>query len=230
MNKQSYLIEINNLNKKYILKNNQHVEIIRNLNFKLEKKSIISIIGPSGSGKTTFLNILGLLDNDFNGQYFFKSKNIIELSDNKKNIIRGLSIGFVHQFFHLIPELSVIENIMLPMLINNNEINAYKNSKDILKEFGLEDKFNYKPLQLSGGEQQRVAIARSLINNPDILLADEMTGNLDEDTANNIFNFFLNYIKQNNKTLIYVTHNKRLCSYADKIYIFKDKKLILTNE
>ncbi len=230
MNKQSYLIEINNLNKKYVLKNNQHVEIIRNLNFKLEKKSIISIIGPSGSGKTTFLNILGLLDNDFNGQYFFKSKNIIELSDNKKNIIRGSSIGFVHQFFHLIPELSVIENIMLPMLINKSEINAYNNSKDILNEFGLEDKSNYKPLQLSGGEQQRVAIARSLINNPDILLADEMTGNLDEDTANNIFNFFLNYIKQNNKTLIYVTHNKRLCSYADKIYIFKDKKLILTNE
>ncbi len=119
---------------------------------------------------------------------------------------------------------------MLPILINKNDKNAYKIAQKILIEFGLEDRLNFKPLKLSGGEQQRVAIARSLVNNPDIILADEMTGNLDEMTANSIFSFFINYIKQNKKTLVYVTHNKKLSLFADEIYDFNDKKLILKNE
>ena len=119
---------------------------------------------------------------------------------------------------------------MLPILINRNNNQAYEISKKILFDFGLEDRINYKPLKLSGGEQQRVAIARSLVNNPDIILADEMTGNLDEDTANNIFSFFINYIEQNKKTLVYVTHNKKLTLFADEIYNFTNKKLHLNNE
>ncbi|OUW95549.1 MAG: hypothetical protein CBD97_02770 [Pelagibacteraceae bacterium TMED237] len=230
MNNTNFLIKISDLNKIYYLKNKNSVEIIHKLNFKLNYNSKISIIGPSGSGKTSFLNILGLLDSDFSGNYLFKGKNISSYSKKEINKIRGISIGFIHQFFHLIPELTSIENVMLPLLINNNTKEAYQISKNLLVEFGLEDRINYKPLQLSGGEQQRVAIARSFINNPDIILADEMTGNLDENTANNIFKFFINYIEQNNKTLVYVTHNKNYSKYADEVYEFNNKKLININD
>jgi len=230
VNKKNLLIEISDLNKKFILENNKNIELIKNLSFKLKMNSKVSITGPSGSGKTTLLNIIGLLDSEFDGLYLFKGKNISSYSTFEKNKLRGLSIGFIHQFFHLIPELSVIENVMLPILINRNENKAYEISKKILFDFGLEDRIDYKPLKLSGGEQQRVAIARSLVNNPDIILADEMTGNLDEDTANNIFSFFINYIEQNKKTLVYVTHNKKLTLFADEIYNFTNKKLHLNNE
>ncbi len=229
MNKENSLIEISDLNKKFKLENDKNIEIIKHLNFKLKINSKVSITGPSGSGKTTLLNIIGLLDNDFDGLYLFKGKDISSYSAFDKNKLRGLSIGFIHQFFHLIPELSVIENVMLPILINRNNNQAYEISKKILFDFGLEDRINYKPLKLSGGEQQRVAIARSLVNNPDIILADEMTGNLDEETANNIFSFFINYIEQNKKTLVYVTHNKKLTLFADEIYNFTNKKLYLNN-
>ena len=230
MNKKNLLIEISDLNKKFILENNKNIELIKNLSFKLKMNSKVSITGPSGSGKTTLLNIIGLLDSEFDGLYLFKGKNISSYSTFEKNKLRGLSIGFIHQFFHLIPELSVIENVMLPILINRNDNKAYEISKKILFDFGLEDRIDYKPLKLSGGEQQRVAIARSLVNNPDIILADEMTGNLDEETANNIFSFFINYIEQNKKTLVYVTHNKKLTLFADEIYNFTNKKLHLNNE
>ncbi len=230
MNKNNYIIDISNLNKKYVLKNKQKVEIINNLNLKIRNNTKLSIIGPSGSGKTTFLNILGLLDKEFEGKYLFKGKNISLLPEERTSEIRGLSIGFIHQFFHLIPELSVIENTMLPLLINKKQTDAYEISKKLLVEFGLKDRINFKPLKLSGGEQQRVAIARSLINDPDIILADEMTGNLDENTANNIFSFFIDYIKQNKKTLVYVTHNKKLSLHADEIYNFTNKTLNSLNE
>jgi len=229
MSKENYIIDISGLNKKYTLKNNQEIEIVSNIDLKIKFNSKISLIGPSGSGKTTLLNILGLLDNEFEGQYLYKGKNVLNYSDIEKNKIRGLSIGFIHQFFHLIPELTVIENVMLPILINKEEHKAYQYSKDILNEFGLGDRLNFKPNKLSGGEQQRVAIARSFVNNPDLILADEMTGNLDEDTANSIFRFFINYIKQNKKTLVYVTHNKKFSLFADEIYNFNNKKLLINN-
>ena len=226
----SYLLNISDLSKYYTNENNLKIEIIKNLNFKLKQNTKVSIVGPSGSGKTTFLNIIGLLDPEFDGKFYFKNKDISSSSRDETNKIRGLSIGFIHQFFHLIPELTVIENVMLPLLINKNEEKTYEISKKLLVEFALEERINYKPLKLSGGEQQRVAIARSLVNNPDLILADEMTGNLDEETANNIFKFFINYIEHNKKTLVYVTHNKKYSLLADEIYQFKNKKLLLTNE
>ena len=225
-----YLLEISNLGKSYTNENNLKIEIIKNLNFKLKQNTKVSIVGPSGSGKTTFLNIIGLLDSEFYGKFYYNKKDISLCSKNETNKIRGLSIGFIHQFFHLIPELTVIENVMLPSLINKDEQKSYENSNKLLNEFGLSDRIKYKPLNLSGGEQQRVAIARSLVNNPDLILADEMTGNLDEDTANKIFKFFINYIEQNRKTLVYVTHNKTYSLLADEIYYFKNKKIHLTNE
>ena len=230
MNKNHNIINISYLEKKYILKNKQRLEIIKNLNLKINYNSKICILGPSGSGKTTFLNILGLLDREFIGNYSFKGKNILSFSENQISKIRGASIGFVHQFFHLIPELTAIENVMLPILINTKLNNAFELSKKIMIEFGLEDRLNFKPLNLSGGEQQRVAIARSLVNNPDLILADEMTGNLDDNTANKIFSFFIRYLEQNKKTIVYVTHNTRYSNYADTTYNFSNMKLTKIND
>tara|TARA_B100001057_G_scaffold500217_1_gene614107 strand:- start:3479 stop:4171 length:693 start_codon:yes stop_codon:yes gene_type:complete len=230
MNKSHTIINISDLGKKYILKNKQSLEIIKNLNLKINTHSKVCILGPSGSGKTTFLNILGLLDRDFIGNYSFKNKDIFSYSENQISKIRGTDFGIIHQFFHLIPELTSIENVMLPILINTNNKNAYELSKKIMIEFGLEDRFNFKPLNLSGGEQQRVAIARSLVNNPDIILADEMTGNLDDNTANKIFSFFIKYLEQNKKTIVYVTHNTKYSNYADTIYNFQNMKLTKIND
>jgi lipoprotein-releasing system ATP-binding protein len=220
------ILTINNLSKQFILNNNK-LPILTKVNFKILEGDIVSISGPSGSGKSTFLNILGLLDSDFSGEYIFLQENIKKLSLYKKNKIRNESVGFVHQFFHLIPELTVIENVALPNLINNNIYSdSIKLAKDILVNFGLKDKINIKPINLSGGEKQRVAIARSLINKPNIILADEMTGNLDEKTANSVFDFFLDKIKLNKQSLIYVTHNKNYAMKAKYKYKITNEMII----
>ena len=218
------LIKIRNLSKSYKVNYNK-LTIINELSLDLQKNCVVSIVGPSGSGKSTFLNIIGLLDTDFLGEYEFNGKDIRHLNKKQLNYTRGSSIGFVHQFFHLIPELNVIENVMLPYLINSKQSDNFKLAKNLLEIFGLNDKINYKPVKLSGGEQQRVAIARSLINNPDLILADEMTGNLDENTAKEIFNFFLSYVKENKKSIIFVTHNNYFAEQAYNIFKFSNSIL-----
>ena len=222
--KNNYLIKISNLSKSYKF-NKNNIHIFNNLTLSLENNFITSIVGPSGSGKSTFLNIIGLLDKDFSGEYEFKNSSVKKLNKNEINHIRGTSIGFVHQFFHLIPELNVIENVALPYLINSGKNDAFLLAKKLLEIFGLKERTNFKPIKLSGGEQQRVAIARSLINNPDLILADEMTGNLDENTANEIFSFFISYVKKNNKSLLYATHNNHFANQANHIFKFTDLTL-----
>ena len=219
------IISINNLSKEYT-SNNNSVVILKDISFKLYQGDIVSIVGPSGSGKSTFLNILGLLDSSFKGQYDFLDKNIKNTSNDQKNIIRNNSIGFVHQFFHLIPELNVLENVTLPNLIQCNKVaDSVKKAKSILTKFNLQDKILSKPHNLSGGEQQRVAIARALINKPSIIIADEMTGNLDEKISDSIFNFFLEQIRINNQSLIYVTHNNHYAKQANMKYQILNQKL-----
>lgn len=219
------IISIYNLSKEYT-SNNNSVVILKDISFKLYQGDIVSIVGPSGSGKSTFLNILGLLDSSFEGQYDFLDKNIKYISNDQKNIIRNNSIGFVHQFFHLIPELNVLENVTLPNLIQCNKVaDSVKKAKSILTNFDLQDKIHSKPHNLSGGEQQRVAIARALINKPSIIIADEMTGNLDEKISDSIFNFFLEQIRINNQSLIYVTHNNHYAKQANMKYQILNQKL-----
>jgi ABC-type lipoprotein export system ATPase subunit len=219
------IISIYNLSKEYT-SNNNSVVILKDISFKLCQGDIVSIVGPSGSGKSTFLNILGLLDSSFKGQYDFLDKNIKYTSNDQKNIIRNNSIGFVHQFFHLIPELNVLENVTLPNLIQCNKVaDSVKKAKSILTNFDLQDKIHSKPHNLSGGEQQRVAIARALINKPSIIIADEMTGNLDEKISDSIFNFFLEQIRINNQSLIYVTHNNHFAKQANMKYQILNQKL-----
>ena len=221
-------IEINNLKKKFHLSNENELLIFEDLNFSITKNSITSIVGSSGCGKSTLLNILGLLDSNFEGEFFFEGKATNSISSNELSDIRNKKIGFIHQFFNLIPELSVLENIILPGLINKKKESVVtKEACNLLQIFGILDKKNIKPNKLSGGEQQRAASARALINTPDLILADEMTGNLDEDTSDEIINFFLNFIKNNNISLLYVTHNQKYADMADNKYVFKNKKLIL---
>ena len=221
-------IEINNLKKKFHLSNENELLIFENLNFSITKNSITSIVGSSGCGKSTFLNILGLLDSNFEGQFLFEGKATKTINGNQLSKIRNKKIGFIHQFFNLIPELSVLENVILPGLISNNkESLVNKEACELLDIFGILDKKNIKPNKLSGGEQQRVASARALINMPDLILADEMTGNLDEDTSDEIINFFLKFIDSNRISLLYVTHNQKYADMANNKYEFKNKKLIL---
>ena len=209
------IIKIENLQKIYKHKNSKII-ILENLFLNIKEKDIISIVGPSGVGKSTLLNILGLLDDFNHGKYFFEQIDVQSLNEKNKNLYRNKSIGFVHQFFHLIPELTILENVALPNLIkNNNQTESYIYAKHLLEKFNLQDRLNFKPINLSGGEQQRVAIARSLINKPKIIIADEMNGNLDEESADNIFEFFINEIKRNNQTLIYATHNKKYSAKAN---------------
>ena len=220
------IINIENLNKSYSLKNS-NLLILENINFELQESSVVSVMGPSGCGKSTFLNIIGLLDSEFEGKYDLLNKNVINLSVYEKNLLRNNSIGFVHQFFHLIPELTVLENIALPKMIQtNNTKESIVSAKYLVEKVGLTERINFKPLNLSGGEQQRVAIARALINNPQIIIADEMTGNLDEETSDTIFDFFLNEIRINKKSLIYVTHNEKYAKKADIRYIISKRNII----
>jgi len=220
------IISIYSLSKEYT-SNNNRVVILKDISFELYQGDIISIVGPSGSGKSTFLNILGLLDSSYTGQYNFLNNNVKNTSSYEKNTIRNDSIGFVHQFFHLIPELNVLENVTLPNLIQSNKIaDSIKKAKSILINFDLEDKIYSKPHNLSGGEQQRVAIARALINKPSIIIADEMTGNLDEKISDSIFDFFLEQVRINNQSLIYVTHNKHYAEQANIKYQIFNQKLM----
>ena len=220
------IISIEHLNKSYSLKNS-NLLILENINFELQESSVVSVMGPSGCGKSTFLNIIGLLDSEFEGKYDLLNKNAINLSAYEKNLLRNNSIGFVHQFFHLIPELTVLENIALPKMIQtNNTKESIVSAKYLVEKFGLTERVNFKPLNLSGGEQQRVAIARALINNPQIIIADEMTGNLDEETSDTIFDFFLNEIRINKKSLIYVTHNEKYAKKADIRYVISKRNII----
>ena len=221
-------IEINNLKKKFHLLNENELLIFDNLNFSITKNSITSIVGSSGCGKSTFLNILGLLDSNFEGQFLFEGKATKTINGNQLSKIRNKKIGFIHQFFNLIPELSVLENVVLPGLISNNkESLVNKEACELLDIFGILDKKNIKPNKLSGGEQQRVASARALINKPDLILADEMTGNLDDNTSDEIINFFLKFIVSNRISLLYVTHNQKYADMANNKFEFKNKKLIL---
>ena len=223
------LIDISNLKKSYH-QDNFDVNVLKKINLKVNRGDFISIIGPSGSGKTTLLNILGTIDKFDDGQYFFNNENIKKFNESNIDRFRNENIGFVHQFHYLINELTTVENTILPLLILGKTIQSATNeAKKLLIEFGLEDKINSKIKYLSGGEQQRVAIARSMINNPNLIIADEMTGNLDEKQSESIIEFFLEQAKIKKQTIIFVTHNKNLALKANKKYQLENGILINYN-
>ena len=206
------------------------LHIIRNLNLSVEEGEFISILGRSGSGKSTLLNVIGLLDKIDGGKIFIDGKEVDVLSDAEKDRLKNKMLGFVFQFHYLLPEFTALENVMLPALIDDfsNKSEIEKRAMELLKSVGLEERVHHKPSQLSGGEKQRVAIARALINSPKILLADEPTGNLDEETSETIFNILRDINKNRKQTIIVVTHSKDLAQISDKkLYL---KKGVLETE
>ena len=212
--------------KKVYSMKNKKIVALNNANIDFNDGVFYAIMGHSGSGKSTLIQILGLLDDLTDGEYIFMKKNVSLLNENEKAYLRMKKIGFVFQSFHLNPKLKAYENVMLPMLINKDIPKSEKKQRAIslLNDFNLGDRINHLPNELSGGEQQRVAIARALANNPDIILADEPTGNLDEKNEDYIFKL-LKKISKQGKCVIVVSHNNSIKKYADVIYKMKDGKI-----
>jgi ABC-type lipoprotein export system ATPase subunit len=207
-------LKLKNIQKKYI-DASKNIQVLNGVNLSLSKNNIVSLIGPSGSGKSTLLHILGLLETVDQGEYFFNDVNLINLKDNQKTIYRRKSISIVYQFNNLISDLRAVDNVILPLLINNLDKNeSFKKAESLLTKLGLKERLNHYPHELSGGEQQRVAIARALINEPELILADEPTGNLDSKTANEVFEILLS-LKSKERLIVFATHNRELSDKAD---------------
>ena len=207
-------LKLKNIQKKYI-DASKNIQVLNGVNLSLSKNNIISLVGPSGSGKSTLLHILGLLETVDQGEYFFNNVNLIDLKDDQKTIYRRKNISIVYQFNNLISDLRAVDNVILPLLINNLDKNeSFKKAESLLTKLGLKERLNHYPHELSGGEQQRVAIARALINEPELILADEPTGNLDSKTANEVFEILLS-LKSKERLIVFATHNRELSDKAD---------------
>lgn len=224
MSKQ--VIELRNVWKVYKM-GDVKVVALRGLNFKVGKGEFVSIMGPSGSGKSTCVNMIGALDVPSKGHIYLDNKDICKLSESDLAQIRGRKIGFIFQQFNLIPALSALENVMLPMMFQNkSKSERIERAKHLLEAVGLGDRIHHKPTELSGGQQQRVAFARSLSNDPDVVLADEPTGNLDTRTGAQVIEMLGKLHKDENKTIIMVTHDKLVAEHADRIEYLKDGQIV----
>lgn len=220
------VLKLENISKVY-KQNEESLEVIKDSSLSVFNQESVAFVGPSGCGKTTLLQICGLLDDATSGNIYINSQKINDLTDIEKTNIRKNNIGFVFQFHHLLPEFSVLENVMLPALINkSNKKETKTKAINILNDLGLFSKINNRPYQLSGGEKQRVAIARAIINNPSIILADEPTGNLDPENSEIVFNLLLKVVKNYNSSLLMVSHNMELAKKLDRIITIKDKKIV----
>jgi len=217
------MLELKNVSKNYFEGNTKH-SVLSNFELSISKGEIIILLGKSGSGKSTLLNIISGIDMPDGGSVSIDGTDITKLSEKERTLTRRNKIGFIFQFFNLIPTLTVKENLQFPLELNNDD-NQEERIKSILTEVGLLDRANTYPDKLSGGEQQRIAIARALIHNPDIILADEPTGNLDYETGLQIVDLLDRVVKKKGKTMIMVTHSKDVIGLADKIYSLKEGKL-----
>ncbi len=212
---------------KNIHKNYADLEILKGVDLEIQQGEIVSIVGSSGAGKTTLLTILGTLDKPSQGEVIINNENVFALSEKKLAAFRNQHIGFVFQFHQLLPEFTAIENVCIPALIakkskKESEIRAI----ELLELFNLKDRINHKPSELSGGEQQRVAVARALINNPKVIFADEPSGNLDSKNAEELHQLFFKLRDSFNQTFVIVTHNADLAKMADRTLVMKDGKIV----
>jgi lipoprotein-releasing system ATP-binding protein len=196
---------------------NHKLKVLSNINIVIRKGEMVSLIGPSGSGKSTLLNIAGLLEKPSIGSVYLVGKNCKNINEEAKALLRGSNIGFVFQSHRLFPEFSALENVMLPQLImGTSKKQAESNSKELLAMLGLEKRFSHRPAKLSGGESQRVAIARAVANSPNLILADEPTGNLDPLSAQNVFDILYKVVKSLNISCLIATHNLVLAKSMDR--------------
>jgi len=217
------LITANNIYKSY-----NDLEVLKGVNLTVSKGEVVSLVGASGAGKSTLLYIVGTLDKADSGDVIINNTNIKSLRRKKLAIFRNTEIGFVFQFHHLLPEFNALENVCLPAYIDNinstNEI--LKRGEDLLDYLGLKDRMEHKPSELSGGEQQRVAVARALINKPSVILADEPSGNLDSQNALELHNLFFKLRNEFEQTFIIATHNKELAKLSDRTLEMKDGVIV----
>jgi lipoprotein-releasing system ATP-binding protein len=215
-----------NLIKSFQTEKKVKLEILKSVSLEIEPEKISVIIGASGAGKSTLLHLLGGLDRPDDGEVIFGGNNIFKLSEEKLAKFRNRNIGFVFQFHHLLPEFTAVENVAIPMMINGVSLGkASIRAKEILEIVGLAERFNHKPAELSGGEQQRVAVARALANDPSIIFADEPTGNLDSVNSESIHKLIIELRDKIRKTFVIVTHNISLVNLADKVFEIKDGRV-----
>ncbi len=202
------------------------MEVLKGLSLAVRRGTIIAVTGASGSGKSTLLHLMGSLDKPDTGDILLEEKSILAFNREEQTRYRNQQVGFIFQFHYLMPELNVRENVAFPFLMNHfNKEEAYEKAENILANVGLKDKVDYMPYQLSGGERQRAAIARGLINSPEILMADEPTGNLDWKTGERVFNVFKELLKERHLTAVIVTHNEQLAQLADERYLLHEGHL-----
>ena len=211
-----------------IVKNYQSDEVLTSVltgvSFEIATGEFVAIMGPSGSGKSTLMHILGFLDRPTSGVFYYKSEDTAQLSDNQLAVIRNQEVGFVFQSFYLLPKTSVLENVQLPLIYSGKDQNSLK-ARTAIKAVGLEHRLDYLPSQLSGGEKQRVAIARALVNDPEIIFADEPTGNLDSKSGAQVMNILQDF-NECGKTIILVTHENETARHAGRIIQLKDGKIV----
>ena len=216
------MIQINGLEKKY-----GTLQVLKGINLEIADRSVISIVGASGAGKSTLLHIIGTLDQPTKGTVLIDNTDLYSLSDKKLAQYRNQNIGFIFQFHHLLPEFTAVENVALPALIaGRSHPEAFKRAKELLDFLKLGERLTHKPSQLSGGEQQRVAVARALANNPKLVLADEPSGNLDTENARSLHQLFLDLRDEFGQTFVVVTHNTDLAKLADQTIEMKDGRII----
>jgi len=208
------IIKLLKISKKYE-QNNKNIIVLKNINLKINKGELVSLTGPSGSGKSTLLHIIALLDKPNSGEVFFKNKNFSKSNDKEKDLVRKKGISIIYQQNNLLGEFTALENVLIPLLNNGYLWNeSVKKALKVLFLVGLSKRVNHFPSELSGGEQQRVAVARALITEPDLILADEPTGSLDRKTSDEIFSLFLK-LKSKDRAILYATHNRELSNRAD---------------
>lgn len=223
----SIILSAHNLNKSYQTNKKNKLDVLKNISVDIEENKISVIVGTSGAGKSTLLHLLGGLDKPDEGKVYYEQKNIIEFNNDKLAKFRNENMGFVFQFHHLLPEFTAIENVAIPQMINGKNLkSALKDSKKLLEVVGLTQREDHKPAELSGGEQQRVAVARALANNPKIIFADEPTGNLDSVNSESIHKLLFDLRDNLKKTFVIVTHNPELMKLADVIFEIKDGVII----
>ena len=212
------MLEAINIHEKF-----SELDVLKGVDLKVDKNEIVSIVGASGAGKTTLLQIIGTLEKSDSGSIFFEGKDIGQMNQNELSIFRNQNIGFVFQFHNLLPEFTALENVCIPGFIaKRKKKNVEEKAMDLLVKLGLESRLHHKPNQLSGGEQQRVSVARSLINNPMLILADEPSGNLDSKNAESLHEIFFELRNQYHQTFIIVTHNQKLADLADRKLTMSD--------
>lgn len=215
------------INLRHIEKTFGDLKVLKDINLKFNKGEIVSIVGKSGAGKTTLLQILGTLEKPTKGTVLYENRDVFQLSETNLSTFRNQHIGFVFQFHHLLPEFTALENVCMPAFIGKTSHKlAVEKGESILELLGLSNRLNHKPSELSGGEQQRVSVARALINDPKIILADEPSGNLDTKTANELHEMFFKLRELNKQTFVIVTHNTKLAELADRKITMNDGIII----